>query len=97
MKFLKSLFGAKEGGGREPAAAQADSVEYKGYTIQPTPKNPGAGWSTEGIVSREIDGEVRTHHFIRADTSSDPDSAAQLMISKAQVMIDQVGDGIFDR
>ena len=94
MKFLKSLFGADKG---EPQSAAADAVEYQGYSIQPTPKNPGAGWTTEGIVSKEIDGETRTHHFIRADTSSDADSAAQLMISKARVMIDQVGDGIFDR
>ena len=91
MKFLKSLFG----GGTADTVNEEEVVEYNGYRIQPAPKSAGHGWTTEAIITKEIDGQTRTHHFIRADQSSDRDAAVSLALTKTRIMIDQVGDKIF--
>ena len=65
IKFLKVIFSSSGDvkGNAEPV------TEYKGFNIQPTPQEASGGWSTEAIISKEIDAEVKTHHFIRADKS----------------------------
>ena len=90
IKFLKGLLGGKPGGGK-----QLEAVVYNGYAIVPAPQNTGSGWSTEGIIRKEIDGVTREHKFIRADSSTSEDAAVSLIISKARMLIDQQGDGIF--
>ena len=89
--FLKSIFG----GGKSNGASQAETLEYNGFSIQPTPRNVNNGWSTEAIITKEIDGEVHTHHFIRADTTAEQGAAVELTLSKARITIDQLGDKIF--
>ena len=91
MKFFKSLFGSKD------EAREEEAVQYSGFSIQPTPKNVSHGWTTEAIITLQKDEETLTHHFIRADTTSDRAGAVKLTVSKAQVMIDQVGEDIFRR
>ena len=90
--FLKSLFG-----GGDKKALPEEAEVYNGYTIQPAPQNVSGGWSTEGVISKEIGGELKSHHFIRADTCGDRDGAVQLTLTKARVLIDQAGDDIFNR
>jgi hypothetical protein len=89
--FFKSLFGSENSKG----SSQAEAIEYNGFSIQPTPKNVSNGWSTEAMITREIDGETQTHHFIRADTTASQDGAIELTISKAKITIDQLGEKIF--
>ena len=91
MNFLKKLFG---GGGSAPSK-QHDTVVYEGFSITPTPNQSGNGWSTEATISKVIDDEEKSHHFIRADSSSTEEGAVTLIISKCQVLIDQQGDRIF--
>ena len=91
MKFLKSLFG----GGKEGTSNEEEVVEYSGFRIQPAPKSAGHGWTTEAIITKDIDGQNRSHHFIRADQSSDREAAISLAVTKSRIMIDQVGDKIF--
>ncbi|WP_424948039.1 HlyU family transcriptional regulator [Candidatus Spongiihabitans sp.] len=88
---LKARGGGKEKRGRHSAAV----VEYQGFNIQPTPNKVSGGWSTEARISKAIDGETKTHHFIRADTTASRDAAAELVVAKARVMIDQAGEQIF--
>ena len=91
--FIKSIFSGKGNGqsGGEPA------IEYNGFVIQPTPNKVDGGWSTTAIISKTVDDETKTHNFIRADTTTSKDSAVELIVSKAKVMIDQAGDKIFSR
>ena len=89
---IKALF---TGSSESTSSPSAPAVEYKGFRIIPTPKNVTNGWSTEAQIEKETDGETQNHHFIRADISSGKEGAADLAISKAKVMIDQQGDGIF--
>jgi len=93
IKFLKSLLGGTDtGGDAQPESA----VEYKGYRITPCPHNRNGGWSTQAVIEKEIDGEIKTHHFIRADSTSGKDGAIELILSKCRMTIDQLGDRIFD-
>ena len=98
LKFLRSI--CKRGGGglaNKPRGADktCDPVEYQGYRIQPAPRQVKNGWTTEAVITRETDGQLQTHHFIRADTAPDRNSAAALSITKSKTTIDQIGDRIF--
>ena len=43
----------------------------------------------------DVDGEVREHRLIRADTFQDVDTAASASIAKAKQMIDEQGAQLF--
>lgn len=95
MSFLKRLFGLGGGGGEE-APVEGEKAEYKGYAIQSTPFKAEGQYQTAGVITREIDGEVKEHRFIRADRFPTADVASEVAIRKARQMIDQQGDRIFD-
>jgi hypothetical protein len=93
MSFLKKLFGLGS-----PAAQPANDSPpeiYKGYTIQPMPTEEGGTFQVCGLISKDIDGERKEHHFIRADRLPSREVAESMIGSKARQMIDQMGDGIF--
>jgi len=96
---LGSLFGKLFGSGDSAAASQepAEAVEYNGFTITATPLKEGGQYKTAGSISREINGEVKSAQFIRADNHADRDSAVEHSNRKAQQIIDEQGDGIFSR
>ena len=69
LGFLKRALGG--GGGdddREPEGAEP--VEHEGFTIVATPRKATGGWSTEGRITKVVEGEAKEVHFIRADTST---------------------------
>ncbi len=70
-------------------------MEYKGYVIVPAPRQESGGWTTEATITRDTDGETRTHRFIRADRSTSRESALELTLSKCRQTIDQLGEQIF--
>ena len=90
--FLSRLFG---GSGGEAAAEASAPEDYKGYSIVAAPKRDGSQWLTAGSISKEIDGETKTHEFIRADRHGDKDSAATFSLTKARQIIDEQGDTVF--
>lgn len=96
MSFLKRLFG---GGASEPSAAgsgaPAKQVEHKGFVVSATPFKADGQYQTSGIVSKEIDGEVKEHRFIRADRFAGLDDAIQVSIRKGMQIIDEQGDNLF--
>ena len=63
MSFWKNLFG----GGEPKQAAPEPGEEYKGFTIRPTPMAVGSEFQLSGRIEKEIDGELKTHDFVRAD------------------------------
>ena len=98
LKFLKSIF--RRSGGTSAtetrnAGITGEIIEYEGFQIQPTPRQAKNGWTTEAVITREIEGELKTHHFIRADTTSDQNGAIELSVTKSKATIDQVGDRLF--
>jgi len=92
MSFLRKLFG---GGGDEPAAPEA-SEEYEGFQIVAAPTGQGGQYRLEGRIERQVEGELRVHHLIRADLFQSLDEATQFTIRKAKQVIDEQGDRLFD-
>ncbi len=94
LGFLKNMLGGGEGEGkREPEGAEP--VEHEGFTIVAAPRKAGSGWSTEGRIRKEVDGETKEVHFIRADTSTSREAAITLSVSKARKIIDEQGERVF--
>jgi hypothetical protein len=93
MSFLKKLFGG--GDKSAPVAKTEDPIDYKGYSLVAAPMADGGQFRVAGSISKEFDGEVKIHRFIRADVFADRDAAVQATIRKAQLIVDQSGDMIF--
>jgi len=75
-------------------------VDYNGFSIHPRPRRKNGNWSTEAVIRKHDAGDAashaaREHIFIRADASPGRDEAVALIVSKAKLLIDQQGDGIF--
>lgn len=93
--FGKLFSGGKSGGAG--SANEADPVEYNGFTIVASPLKEGSQFKTAGTISRQIDDELKTVQFIRADNHADMASAVTHAQSKARQIIDEQGDRIFQR
>ena len=87
MAFWSRLFGSPK-----TVEIPNNSLEYKGYIITAEPFKASGGWQLAGSVSKD----GRVHKFIRADQFSDKDEAANFAFSKGQLLVDQLGDGMFN-
>lgn len=87
------------GGGNTPdaSAEPAESVDYNGFTITAAPIKEGGQFRTAGTISKEVAGEMRTTQFIRADNHSDRQSAVSHSERKAQQIVDEQGEAMFER
>ena len=47
------------------------------------------------LIEAEVDGEMKTHHLVRADVIRDREEAEQASIRKAKQMIDEQGARLF--
>ncbi|HEY6632768.1 MAG TPA: HlyU family transcriptional regulator [Rhizobiaceae bacterium] len=96
MSFLKRLFGG--GGSSEEAAGggkPARQIEHKGFTVAATPYKNDGQYQTCGVVSKEIDGVVKEHRFVRADRFASLDDAVDVSLRKGQQIVDEQGERIF--
>ncbi len=71
------------------------TVEYKGYTIRPLPRQQGSQWLTAGVIKKQFADGVKEHPFIRADNHSTKDDADAFSLGKAKQIIDELGDKLF--
>jgi hypothetical protein len=94
MSFWKNLFGGGGGGEAAPAAPETGE-DYKGYTIRATPTRVGSEFQLAGRIDKVIDGELKTHEFVRADRLSSREDAVMFALAKARQIIDEQGDGLF--
>lgn len=88
MSLLSRLFGGS-------TAKTPDPVIHEGFTIFPEPSKESGGYRIGARIEKEIDGEVKTHHMIRADTYGALDTASDASVDKAKQLIDQQGVTIF--
>ncbi|MBN9059456.1 HlyU family transcriptional regulator [Kaistia sp. MMO-174] len=95
MSFLKKLFGGG-GGGPSPAEAKGEATEYKGYNIRPAPYSEGGQYKTAGYIEKTIDGVEKSYRFVRVDSHTSRDAAADFAVIKGKQIIDEQGDRIFD-
>ena len=96
MSFLKKLFGgsSEASSPREPAVAE--SREYSGFTIKATPLPEGGQFRLAAVIEKEIGGETKSHRLIRADMFSSKDEAANFALRKAEQVINEQGEGLFE-
>ena len=88
-RLFKRLFATTPG----PPAFSV--TEYKGFSIRPDPIREGELWRVAAEVSKSVEGQLRVHRLIRADTLPDRDAAAQTALAKARLVIDQQGEALF--
>lgn len=93
LKFLGKLATSKRQD--SDPTDNPEAVTYKGYAIVPMPKQDRGQWTTEGYISKDIDGVSKSEHFIRVDTHGARDEAANYSILKAKKIIDEKGDKLF--
>lgn len=75
--------------GSPDSVSREQAIEYQGCTIVPTPRKGANGWTTEGDIEQEVDGEVHSEHFIRAEAHTDREQAINHSIAKAKRIIDE--------
>ena len=97
MSFLKRLFGGGGGGSEGAGAAPAKQIEHKGFTIAATPYKNDGQYQTCGVVSKEIDGTLKEHRFVRADRFAGLDDAVEVSLRKGQQIVDEQGERIFSQ
>lgn len=90
MSFLSKLFGGG-GGAAEPPKGE----DYKGFTIFPEPIREGKTFRLCARITGDVDGEVKEHRLIRADTLESEDAAIDAARRKAKQMIDEQGARLF--
>lgn len=90
MSFLKKLFGGGDTPKPEPTAET-----HKGYRISPTPVAEGNTYRVAATIEKEVDGEMRSHKLVRADTLQGLEEAQAACIRKAKQVIDEQGERIF--
>ncbi|WP_163575601.1 HlyU family transcriptional regulator [Halomonas faecis] len=94
-KLLGGLFGS--GGDASGSTATAEPVEYHGYQIISEPAEQGGQFRVSGWIRKPgADGETLEHRFERSDLVPGREACDDLMVRKAQIYIDQVGDEMFE-
>ena len=95
MSFWKSLFG---GGPDKPTGPPKPVREaiHNGFCIEATPYAEAGQFQVAGVISKEIDGAMKQHRFVRADRFGSLGEAADFTITKARQIIDQQGDKLFE-
>ena len=89
MSFFSKLFGGAKKQEPEPET-------YAGFTIFAEPAKESGGFRLAARIEKEIDGVTKSHSLIRADTFSSLTEAEAASVTKAKLMIDQMGDKIFE-
>lgn len=93
MSLLSKLFGA--GRSAPKAKPEPQPEDYNGFRIFPDPIRDEGGFRIAARIEKEVDGELKTHQMIRADTTQSEDEARRMSLRKAQAFIDQMGIGVF--
>jgi hypothetical protein len=94
MSFFRKLFGGGESAPAGPAGPDGEE-EYKGHTIRAQLMKHGSEYGLAGEVEKTIDGEARTHRFIRADRFAVKDEAIAATLRKGRQLVDEQGDGLY--
>ena len=93
MSFWKSLLGA--GGSIVSPSASSPAEDYKGFTIRATPMQMGSEFQLAGEISKQIDGALKVHKFVRADRLGSREDAVTFALAKARLIVDEQGETMF--
>lgn len=87
--MFSKLFGGK-------AKLEPEPERYEGFAIYPASQKDSGGYRLAARVEKEVGGEMKVHHLIRADTLNTQEAANDAAIAKAKQLIDQMGARIFN-
>jgi len=92
-----SLFSKLFGGGKSKPKPEPefDTETYEGFRITPAPRQENDGYRLGARIEKEIDGEVKVHHLLRADVLRSLEEAHRFSVMKAKQVIDEQGERIF--
>ncbi|MFQ3228721.1 HlyU family transcriptional regulator [Reinekea sp.] len=77
--------------------ATLDWEDYKGFRIAATPINEGGQYRVSGVIEQDEEGaETKRHAFVRADLIPSEDEAIRITAMKARMMVDQLGERMFE-
>lgn len=97
MSFWKNLFGGGGGGSAsksiEPAVVAEEA--YKGFTVKSLIMPVGSEYQLAGLIEKEIDGELKSYKFVRADRFSSKEDVVSFALAKGRQIIDEQGEGIY--
>ncbi|USD68235.1 HlyU family transcriptional regulator [Vibrio sp. SCSIO 43136] len=94
MGLFSKLFGGSK---KDAAPKSVEPVEYKGFNIYQEAQSEGGQYRICGRITKAYpEGEVKEHKFIRSDLLPSEQDANEFMLKKAQLFIDQMGEGIFN-
>mgnify|MGYP003645469566 FL=1 len=96
MSFWNKLFG----GGSSNAEPAGDKVlgeeGHKGFLIKAIEMKAGSELQLAGTIEKEIDGELKTYRFVRADRMTSRDDLTAMALSKGKQIVDEQGEKIFN-
>lgn len=97
MSFWKNLFGGGGGGSASKSIEPAVVAEevYKGFTVKSLIMPVGSEYQLAGLIEKEIDGELKSYKFVRADRFSSKEDVVSFALAKGRQIIDEQGDGIY--
>ena len=90
MSIFKKLFGGGDG-----QTAKAPVEMHQGFRITILPEKEGSAYRVGAIIEKEVDGELKSHHLIRADTMQGLEAAQEASLRKAKQAIDEQGERLF--
>ena len=93
MSFFKKLFG-RSGGGAS-GSFEAEAREFNGHVILAEPVKDNGQWRLAGRITKEENGELKEHKFVRADVFPSRDDAVEFTFRKGELIINQMGKTLF--
>ncbi|QIL87000.1 transcriptional regulator (plasmid) [Vibrio sp. HDW18] len=91
MGLFARIFGKM----KQAELPEIEPIEYQGFLIYPEPMAENGQFRVAGRITQELQGELKTHRFIRSDLVASKADAEELMLKKAQLFIDQMSGQIF--
>lgn len=92
MGLFSRLFGSSK---HSEAKKEVEPIEHKGFLIYAESLQEGGQYRVAGRITKEVKGELKSHRFIRSDVLASEADANELMVKKAQMLIDQMRGEIF--
>jgi hypothetical protein len=96
--FLKKIFSAFSGSassGEEKQAESSEPVLHGDCRIYVEPLREGNQLRLAGRIEKDVNGEILTRTFIRADLFTSKEDAMDCTLRKAKMIIDQNGPALF--
>ncbi len=94
MSFWKKLFGMGEAATRR-AAQRFWARKARRYVIKAIEMKVGSEYQLAGLIEKEVNGELKSSQFIRADRLASADMASSAAIEKGKQIIKEQGDALF--